>query len=250
MKYEALKAHIRTLATDEWRARFSEIEKILGFRLPTSARRHTAWWANSIGTHSHAGAWLENSWVTTEVDLTREALVFRREKAGQKYKGVLVQHKASGIDPTQSIPWQWDQTEKLAGTLQLSWQPLGRITLQGTRLKFPPVSAEPGLYRFRLKSGRVERRYVGESANIRRRFHSNYASPSKGQQTSWRINKALVEALANGAEISVAIATSEFALTTGGKKRSVDLSNKAMRRMFEHFAQVYEGDLEIESLNR
>ncbi len=55
---------------DRWDASFSEIEAILGERLPVSARRHGAWWANErVGTHSHARAWLAAGFETSPVAL-------------------------------------------------------------------------------------------------------------------------------------------------------------------------------------
>ena len=64
-----------------WRTTFSEIEQILGFKLPKSARIHRPWWANQAqaGGHSHALAWEMAGWRTAEVDLSNETLVFRRE---------------------------------------------------------------------------------------------------------------------------------------------------------------------------
>ena len=68
----------------EWRTTFDEIEAILGFRLPDSARLHRPWWSNSKkgNGHSHSLAWQAAGWRTREVDLKAETLVFvRREDA-------------------------------------------------------------------------------------------------------------------------------------------------------------------------
>jgi hypothetical protein len=46
----------------------NEIEEILDFKLPPSAYKYSAWWANeSEGTHTHAHSWLMAGWKTTEV---------------------------------------------------------------------------------------------------------------------------------------------------------------------------------------
>jgi len=68
-------------AEKTWRTSFSEIETILGFKLPKSARIHRPWWANQgqAGGHSHALAWEMAGWRTAEVDLAAETLAFRRE---------------------------------------------------------------------------------------------------------------------------------------------------------------------------
>ena len=66
----------------EWKTSFREIESILGFKLPKSARIHRPWWANNQGQgggHSHALAWEIAGWRTAGVNLAGETLVFRRE---------------------------------------------------------------------------------------------------------------------------------------------------------------------------
>ncbi|WP_419887586.1 DUF7662 domain-containing protein [Neobacillus niacini] len=46
----------------------NEMEDILEFKLPASAYKYSAWWANeSQGTHSHARSWLMAGWKTAEV---------------------------------------------------------------------------------------------------------------------------------------------------------------------------------------
>lgn len=65
---------------DEWRAEFSEIERILGFGLPPSARRHRAWWANTE-SHSQARAWLAAGWRVDTVDMDAEIVTLRRSDA-------------------------------------------------------------------------------------------------------------------------------------------------------------------------
>jgi len=67
----------------DWRVSFSEIETILEFTLPDSARLHRPWWANQTrgDGHSHSLAWQAAGWKTREVDLVAETLVFEREEA-------------------------------------------------------------------------------------------------------------------------------------------------------------------------
>ena len=65
-----------------WRTTFEEIEEVLGFNLPASARLYSAWWANEEpgGRHTHAFAWTAAGWKTSEVDMAAETLVFKRPK--------------------------------------------------------------------------------------------------------------------------------------------------------------------------
>ena len=79
-KYRGLYAYLRKLDGQEWEVSFSEIETILGFPLPPSARRHATWWANHREglDHSQAVAWSEAGWDTTKVSLQTETLCFRK----------------------------------------------------------------------------------------------------------------------------------------------------------------------------
>lgn len=82
-KYTPLFRHLAGFEGVQWPASFAEVEAILGFPLPKSARRHAAWWANEHnGTHSHARAWQAAGWRTNAVDLRAQALVFERGPRG------------------------------------------------------------------------------------------------------------------------------------------------------------------------
>jgi hypothetical protein len=80
-KYAPLYHHLVELSGKEWRATFNEIEKVLGFKLPDSARIHRPWWANQGegGGHSHALAWEVAGWKTSQVDMAGETLIFVRD---------------------------------------------------------------------------------------------------------------------------------------------------------------------------
>lgn len=58
-------------------ASFDELETVLGRELPPSARRHRAWWANSL-IHCQARSWLLADWEVAAVDLGRRQVSFRR----------------------------------------------------------------------------------------------------------------------------------------------------------------------------
>lgn len=84
-KYQRLYTFLSRLQAEEWRASFSEIESILGFSLPVSARLHRPWWANQSGGsgHSQALAWGVAGWETAEVDMTAETLLLRRRQRAE-----------------------------------------------------------------------------------------------------------------------------------------------------------------------
>ncbi len=81
-KYDPLKHHLVSLDRNEWRAAFADIERVLGFKLPRSARNHPAWWANEEeGSHIHAKAWMAAGWRTSDLNLTGETITFERTRS-------------------------------------------------------------------------------------------------------------------------------------------------------------------------
>jgi hypothetical protein len=83
-EYEALKAYLESLPYYQREAVFSfeQLEKLLGRKLPPSARTQHPWWENddSGGAHSHAQAWLEAGWKVDEdgISLREEWVRFVR----------------------------------------------------------------------------------------------------------------------------------------------------------------------------
>ena len=108
-KYAALYRYLETMPiqTTEWRVSFTEMEGILGFLLPVSARLHRPWWANqkSSNGHSHAWAWLAAGWKTSAVDLDRETLSFIRLDATAATAAQIQIDLDSVFPPHQAGPW-------------------------------------------------------------------------------------------------------------------------------------------------
>ena len=77
-KYAPLYRHLVVMEASPWHATFDQIEIILGFDLPVSARRHPAWWANQETGRSHALAWRAAGWRTRDLNLTTETVTFER----------------------------------------------------------------------------------------------------------------------------------------------------------------------------
>ncbi len=71
-KYEPLKHYLESSGNDFIDLSFSEIERILGFKLPSSAYSYQAWWANEVESHSHALAWLGAGYRTSGLDLSNQ----------------------------------------------------------------------------------------------------------------------------------------------------------------------------------
>jgi hypothetical protein len=117
-KYDALTRHLKAARGTEVRMDFAQIEGVLGFRLPMSARKHRPWWSNEAeGTHVQARAWVNAGFQAAEVDMGAERLVFVRLNAvegGERpdgpdhplwgvLKGTV--KLAPGVDLTESV---WD----------------------------------------------------------------------------------------------------------------------------------------------
>jgi len=78
-KYSALSQHLSALSANSASLTFSEIEEIIGDKLPSSAFKHHAWWANeSDGTHTWAHLWQAAGWLRDSVDFEQRIVTFRR----------------------------------------------------------------------------------------------------------------------------------------------------------------------------
>jgi len=80
-KYEPLRVWLTHAEGDRVRTTFREIESILGFRLPDSARALPQWWANTRGSHVQAAAWMDAGWRACQVDVSGEQVSFERERS-------------------------------------------------------------------------------------------------------------------------------------------------------------------------
>lgn len=76
-KYSALAEYLRgQAAKQEVLLTFKEIENILGFELPTSAKRHRCWWANDESHVQAKEGWMNAGWVVKTVNLKEEKATF------------------------------------------------------------------------------------------------------------------------------------------------------------------------------
>ena len=77
-KFIALTAYLEKCGKDEIKMSFSEIERIIGFRLSDSAYTHPAQWSNSE-SHSFAFGWLNAGYLTRQVNIPEQTVEFVRE---------------------------------------------------------------------------------------------------------------------------------------------------------------------------
>ncbi len=76
-KYAPLHHHLLGLTTRRWSTTFVELERVLGSKLPPSARNRREWWSN--GGHYYANAWLHAGWRVAEVDQSAGQVTFTRQ---------------------------------------------------------------------------------------------------------------------------------------------------------------------------
>jgi CBS domain-containing protein len=96
---------------------FDEIEEILGFDLPASAREHRAWWSNDTVGHSWSKDWLDVDWRVASVNMSKQVVRFARIKERQKayidFYGALINdlREQPGFTYLRSMPdgvnWYW-----------------------------------------------------------------------------------------------------------------------------------------------
>ena len=83
MKYAALKSFLAAQRQSRLPMSFEQIARAAGLKLPASAYRHPAWWANDPTHHVQAKAWMEAGFVTEQVDLEANSVVFVRAEAAR-----------------------------------------------------------------------------------------------------------------------------------------------------------------------
>lgn len=97
-KYQPLTHYLENQTTEIWDARFSEVERVLGFPLPPSAHEYPAWWANQEPGHSQTRGWRDAGWETSQVNLGAKTLKFRRARRPLNGKSIDEPSRASTSD--------------------------------------------------------------------------------------------------------------------------------------------------------
>jgi hypothetical protein len=139
----------------------------------------------------------------------------------------------------------------------IRWRPLGQLSRDRVgELVFPPVGAEPGIYRFMIHDGAgVVAGYVGQAApSLAARF-SLYRS--RGRKPSYPLEKKttsrnalrLIAELQAGHTVSVAIVDHRVT-SPDGQELVLDLANKASRSGLERRLILQLLETGIEVLNR
>ncbi|MBL8079057.1 MAG: hypothetical protein JNM55_13920 [Anaerolineales bacterium] len=81
-KYTPLEYYLRDLPASQREVimPFEQIERILNDKLPPSAYKYQAWWANQKeGSHVEANAWLDAGWKVDTVKFSEKWVRFVRQ---------------------------------------------------------------------------------------------------------------------------------------------------------------------------
>ncbi len=120
-------------------------------------------------------------------------------------------------------------------SIQFDWEEIGVVGLSGAeKLTMPVVPAEPGVYRFQIPNESDREVYIGETQDLRHRMLRNYANKHRGK-TNVRVRTILLEHLANGRVISLAIVSRAY-MAIDGQQTSVDMNLKVARLLVENAA--------------
>lgn len=77
--YYPLYKHLRDSGKDEIKMKFSQIEKIIGKSLPSSAGAFPSWWGNNLKKRTgQSKAWLDAGYRSHGVDLDTKTINFRK----------------------------------------------------------------------------------------------------------------------------------------------------------------------------
>ena len=260
-KYHRLYTHLLRRPAQSWRTTFREIESILGFRLPASARRHRPWWANQSGGrgHSHALAWITAGWETAKVDMVGETLLFvprGQPKAiqTQSLDEVWPVHSAGGWPKGLSLRREdmyeertfADYTFNHVGPIRPERDKRGEVIGHLPQSRFQNESNLPlnkygsgPFCRFRVAMGwhysgiyvlahGEDSLCVGECEDLDRRWGPNgYSNISPrncykgGQETNCRINNLIFEKSKAGAEFDL-----WFVPTEGDKQARLEIERE------------------------
>lgn len=128
-KFTALTLYLKNCGMDELKMSFSEIEKIIGFKLSDLAYSYPAQWSNSE-SQSFAFSWLNAGYLTRQVNISEQTVEFVREEVynSRKRENIskrVTQPKMATLpvaDAIRCIRTYFNETVKDTHGRYLSWQ--------------------------------------------------------------------------------------------------------------------------------
>jgi len=97
-KYTPLGEFLRAQSGNEVPMTFDDIERLIGTKLPPSAR-YRAWWSNNSFNSVLTKVWLDAGFESAQVDMANRKLVFRRMRgagASKQMDGTTKRHPLFG----------------------------------------------------------------------------------------------------------------------------------------------------------
>ena len=224
-KYYPIGEYLDKINRDVITLSFEQMEGILGFSLPSSARNHEAWWSN--GGHKHAKAWLDYGYRTYSVNPQSGCINFKKEGARNpssnhdpnprkgsakvnkpsKVMSVMRSAKTIRVCGYDFIYLQDLNPERNAIGKVVEYAPQGDYSNShgkqlhkygsGTFCKFS-IKADnwPGVYLWIVDDEII---YIGETKKLAQRFNSGYGTIAGincyegGQTTNCKMNKVVLE---------------------------------------------------------
>ncbi|MDR3223839.1 MAG: hypothetical protein LBT66_08955 [Methanobrevibacter sp.] len=81
IKYKKLNEYLLKLENDKKTLTFADIEQIIETKLPDSAHKYNAYWANVSHQYRQSGAWISAGWKVVKKDLDSKEITFKRKDA-------------------------------------------------------------------------------------------------------------------------------------------------------------------------
>lgn len=211
-KYEPLRRFLQGIppTTNIQSLTFWEMERILGFKLPSSAYEHRAWWSNPTSPvdHPYAQSWLEAGWIVDSVDQLDKRVHFRRSTSNNtKNIGLPAGSTKPGHNPPKAILEPVvdtsQPTDHLQFLLTLGFEEVGAWFLERNTLQFRLAKNENEqniLYAF-VVQGIVK--YIGKSTMTLRARMNGYRNPGPTQTTNLNNNARIRELLQKGTPVRI-----------------------------------------------
>lgn len=249
-KYYVLFNYLSNCGQECIKMSFVELEKILGFTLPNSARTYDMWWQN--GGHTQAYAWMNAGYMVTHFDLRNEVVEF--SKSGAAPISRIIKHYVRPEQRLNAEPMPVDPnapTLDVCGyTFRFIQELVPECDARGNVIKYSPQADYdnksglrlsyhgkgefcrfsidagdwPGVYLW-VVDGQII--YIGETAGLRQRFNTGYGNIAPrncyvgGQSTNCKMNKVVYGYYEKGQTISL-----YFYNTTQYKKVELELLGK------------------------
>jgi len=211
-KYEPLRKYLKNIpsSSNMQSLTFGEIERILGFKLPSSAYEHRAWWSNptSPTDHPYAQSWLEAGWMVDSVDQLEKRVHFRRSTSNitKDVDRPITTIKHSNTSPKVIVEPNVDTSQpidSLQFLLTLGFEEVGAWFLERNSLQLRLVKNENEqniLYAF-VVQGIVK--YIGKSTMTLRGRMNGYWKPGPTQTTNINNNARIREILQKGMPVQI-----------------------------------------------